>query len=193
MSVFVADVRQKRMLLWLIIFCEVGFWVLLAAGLTARYLLQWPRVSAALLIGIPLIDLTLLVATMVDLSLNRATATFAHGLAAAYIGFTVVFGREIIRWADRWFAYGLASGERPQKLPAGGWPLIRYDLLLFGRAVLACSISAALIAGAIHYLADPEQTQALSAWMGHLFGTVVFWFVFGPLYTTVFKSRAPTQ
>jgi hypothetical protein len=181
------------MLLWLIIFCEIGFWVLLAAGLAARYLLHWQRVSAALLIGIPLTNLALLAATVVDLSMNRTAATFAHGLAAVYIGFTLVFGREIIRWADRWFAYGLASGERPQKLPAGGWPLIRYDLLLFGRAVLACSIASALIAGAIHYLADPEQTQGLSSWRGHLFRTLVFWFVFGPLYTIVFKSRVPAQ
>ncbi len=87
------------MLIAIIVFCEIGFWVVLGAGLVARYLLGRRTLGAVLLAAVPLVDLVLLVATVVDLS-NGATADFTHGLAAAYIGFSVAFGHSIIRWAD---------------------------------------------------------------------------------------------
>jgi hypothetical protein len=179
------------MLLWLIILCEIGFWVLLAGGLLARYVFRMPRTSAALLISTPVVDAILLVATVLDLTLNSATATFAHGLAALYIGFTLAFGRETIRWADNWFAYGFASGPRPKGIPAGGWELIRYDWKLFGRAVIACSIAGALIAAAIYFVDDAERTEELTRWPQRLFFTVVIWFLVGPLYSLLFKRKAP--
>lgn len=177
------------MLLWLIIFCEIGFWVLLVGGLLARYVLKWPRMSTALLVSTPVADLVLLIATAVDLSLNSATATFAHGLAAYYIGFTVAFGTVTMRWADSWFAYGFASGPRPS-IPSGGWALIRYDLQLFGRAVIACAIAGALLTAAIYFVNDAERTESLASWQRSLFGTVIIWFLVGPLYSILFKSRA---
>lgn len=78
-------------LLVLIISCEVGFWVLLISGLCARYLLNWNRLSSVLLVSVPLVDLVLLGATVIDLR-SGTTATIAHGLVAAYIGFAVAFG-----------------------------------------------------------------------------------------------------
>jgi hypothetical protein len=108
-------------MLWLIILCEIGFWVLLSCGLFSRYVLNLRRTSTVLLVSVPLIDVVLLIATIVDLQQNSATANFAHGLAAAYIGFTVAFGRMTIQWADNWFAYKFASGPRPKELPSGGW------------------------------------------------------------------------
>ncbi|HEX2897467.1 MAG TPA: hypothetical protein VHP63_05385, partial [candidate division Zixibacteria bacterium] len=91
-------------LLILIVGCEVGFWVALFSGLALRYLLKMKRAGAYLLASVPLIDLVLLVASVLDLR-NGAVATFAHGLAAAYIGFTVAFGKLTIAWADKWFAH----------------------------------------------------------------------------------------
>ena len=73
------------MILAVIVAVEIAFWVLLAAGLTARYLLRLPRVGAGLLIAVPLVDLVLLGATVIDLR-GGATASAAHGLAAVYIG-----------------------------------------------------------------------------------------------------------
>jgi Bacterial regulatory proteins, luxR family len=46
-------------MLTFIVNAEVLFWVFLAAGLAVRYLMRRPRLSAALLIGVPLIDLLL--------------------------------------------------------------------------------------------------------------------------------------
>lgn len=179
------------MLLSLIIACEIGFWVLLSGGLLARYLFNLPRTSTVLLVGTPVVDVILLIATVVDLTLNSATATFAHGLAAAYIGFTIAFGKETIRWADQWFAYRFASGHRPKGLPSGGWELVRYDWKLFGRAVLACAIAGALIAAAIYVVDDAERTEALTRFPRHLVGTVIIWFLAGPIYSMLFKSKAP--
>ena len=179
------------MLLWLIIFCEAGFWVLLAGGLFARYVLKAPRTSTVLLVSTPVVDLVLLIVTALDLSLNSATATFAHGLAAVFIGFTVMFGKVTVRWADSWFAYRFAAGPRPTGIPAGGWPLIRYDLQLFVRAVIACAIAAVLIAAAIYFVNDPERTEELANWSRYLFATALIWFIFGPLYSIVFKNRMP--
>jgi len=31
------------MLLWLIVACEIGFWIVLLLGLIARYLFQWRK------------------------------------------------------------------------------------------------------------------------------------------------------
>ncbi|MFD0533927.1 hypothetical protein ACFQY7_09240 [Actinomadura luteofluorescens] len=63
------------MLLAVIAGCEIGFWVLLAAGLLARYPLRLRRTGAALLLCVPLVDLVLLAATAIDL---RGGATAAR-------------------------------------------------------------------------------------------------------------------
>ena len=61
------------MLIALIVACEIGFWVVLGAGLVTRYLLGRRQLGAVLLTLVPLIDLVLLVATVIDLS-GGATA-----------------------------------------------------------------------------------------------------------------------
>ena len=179
------------MLLSLIILCEIGFWVLLLGGLFVRYILKLRRTSTVLLVSVPLIDVALLLATVLDLSRNLATATFAHGLAALYIGFTIAFGRLTVRWADKWFAYRFASAPRPRKLPAGGSEYVWNDWKLFGRALLAYSIACALTLAAIHFVNDPERTEHLMKWPRILFGSAFAWFILGPVYSTLFKRRAP--
>lgn len=98
------------MLVTIIVACEVGFWVFIAAGLIARYPLRRPRLGAVLLICAPVVDLILLGASAIDLS-RGAPAEVAHGLAAAYIGFSVAFGHGMIRWADERFAHRFAAGR----------------------------------------------------------------------------------
>ena len=101
-------------MLALIIGCEIAFWVVLVAGLLARYVAKAPRLGLALLICVPLVDLVLLIATVVDLR-SGATAEWAHGLAAVYLGFSVAYGHQMITWADGWAAYFWGSGPRPSK------------------------------------------------------------------------------
>ena len=123
---------EPYLLYVLIVACEIGFWVILLLGLACRYLLRRDRLSRALLLGLPLIDALLLAFTAIDLR-NGTTATFAHGLAAAYVGFTVAFGAMAVKWADAHFAHRFAAGPAPSEPPARGWPAVRYELV-FGRA-----------------------------------------------------------
>src|SRR4029453_14393823 len=105
---------------------EFGFWVVLGAGLAARYLLRWRRASAVLLVCVPLIDVVLLVATIIDLR-RGAEPGRGHGLAAIYLGFSVALGSTMIRWADQRFEYPFAGGPPPQRPPTHGPAKLRYE------------------------------------------------------------------
>ncbi|MCA9233790.1 MAG: hypothetical protein KDA57_24350, partial [Planctomycetales bacterium] len=77
--------HEPYLLYALIVACEVGFWVILLLALALRYLLRKEPLSRAMLLCLPLVDVLLLLFTAMDLR-RGATATFAHGLAAAYVG-----------------------------------------------------------------------------------------------------------
>ncbi len=84
------------MLIGLIVVCEVGFWVVLALGLIARYLLQWRKTGMVFLLCVPLLDIILLFAAGIDLY-QGTTADVSHGRAAAYLGFTIAFGHNLVQ------------------------------------------------------------------------------------------------
>ena len=130
------------MLVVVIVACEVLFWVFLVAGLSARYLLRRPRLGAVLLALSPAADLVLLGATALDLR-GGATATFAHGLAAIYLGFSLAYGRTLIRWADVRFAHRFAGGDAPRK--KYGMEYARACWLDVARSALAVAITAAVL------------------------------------------------
>ncbi|WP_353682039.1 hypothetical protein [Thermobacillus sp.] len=89
----------------MIIACEIGFWLFVLAGLACRYLIGKRRLGGVLLASTILVDVALLIFTTIDIR-NGATAGFFHGLAAVYIGVSIVFGKQMIRWADGKFAIG---------------------------------------------------------------------------------------
>jgi hypothetical protein len=174
--------RESYMLYALIVACEVGFWVTLLLALAVRYLFRKEQLGRALLVCLPLIDLLLLIFTATDL--RRGTpATFAHGLAAAYIGFTVAFGGMAVKWADAHFAHRFAAGPTPPKSPSRGWELVRYDFKLWGRCVAACFITMALVEALVQFVGNSEATEPLLAWHKHAFGCIVIWFFFGPAWS----------
>jgi hypothetical protein len=173
-----------------IVACEAAFWFVLFSGLAARYLLRWRRASWLLLVSLPLIDVALLALTVLDLR-KGANAAFAHGLAAAYVGFTVAFGSTVIRWADVRFAHRYAGGAAPLKPPTHGWGSLLYDLKLWGRCILAAGLIYGLLIGVIAFVNDPSRTEALNIWFRIPLGTIFFWFIFGPLWSLIFFKRAP--
>jgi hypothetical protein len=174
--------REPYLLYALIVACEAGFWVILLLALALRYALRKETLSRALLICLPLIDVLLLVFTAMDLR-RGATATFAHGLAAAYVGFTVAFGGMAVNWADARFAHRFAAGPAPGKAPSRGWEAVRYDFNLWGRCIVACVITMALVEALIQFVGTSEATQTLLAWHKHAFGCMVLWFIFGPIWS----------
>jgi len=176
------------MLYALVVGCEIAFWIALFAGLAFRYLCRWPRASRLLLLCVPLIDVALLAFTVVDLR-GGSNATFAHGLAAAYVGFTVAFGPMFVGWADDRFAHRFAGGPPPPKAPSRGWAAVRYELKLWARCLLAVLITYLLLSAIIASVGEPSRTQALEIWYRIPLGTAFFWFIFGPLWQLIFFKR----
>ena len=106
------------MIIGVIVACEIGFWVLIALGLAARYILKRRRLGTVLLALTPVVDLVLLIAVGIDLRAG-GTPTFAHALAAVYLGVSIAYGHRMIRWADVRFAHRFAGGPAP--VPLYGW------------------------------------------------------------------------
>ncbi|UXI66171.1 hypothetical protein [Tahibacter amnicola] len=166
----------------LIVACEIGFWVVLLLALAIRYLIRNERLSRALLVCLPLIDFLLIIFTATDLR-RGTTATFAHGLAAAYIGFTIAFGGIAVKWSDEHFAHRFAAGPAPTTAPSRGWGLVRYDFTLWTRCVAACLITMTLVEVLVQLVGNTESAQPLLAWHRHAFGCIVLWFLFGPAWS----------
>jgi hypothetical protein len=108
-----------------IIACEVGFWVLLGCGLAARYVLRAKLLSTVLLLAVPLVDVVL--------------------LAAVYIGVSLAFGRQMIRWADQRFAHRFAGGPAPTRPPRAGRDHATHERRQWLRHLLAYVIAIAVL------------------------------------------------
>ena len=176
---------QSTAIVILIIGCEIAFWIFLTAGLAARYIFHREHISKALLYAVPWIDVVLLIAVVIDLR-SGSVATFAHGLAAAYIGFTIAFGKPTLAWADQKFAHRFAGGPAPQKPPTHGYPLLKYELKWFGRCLVAVLTTISLSYLAILTVNNPERTEAFELWMYLPIPTAILWFIFGPLWSLLF-------
>jgi len=157
-------------LVGLIIFCEVAFWIFVVGGLFSRYILRKQRLSIVLLAMSPAVDFILLIATSYDLY-RGGIAGYPHALAAVYIGISVGFGKNMIRWADEKFQrmvlkksiekkslYGLAFAKEYAK----GW----------FRHILAFAVGGGIIGGILLWIGDLSRTKA----MIHVLGvwTIVF-------------------
>jgi hypothetical protein len=180
------------MLIFVIVAAEIGFWVLLAAGLATRYALARPRLGAALLASVPLVDLILLVATVIDLS-RGGTANFTHGLAAAYIGVSIAFGHSMIRWADQRWAHRFAGGPPPWRPPQDGRERVRYEWREFGKAAIAWAISSGLLVAAIVIVGDAERTEALEGWIVRLSIILAIWSIWPISHTLSATEQRPSE
>ncbi|KUH37006.1 MULTISPECIES: hypothetical protein [Streptomyces] len=153
------------MVVTLIVVCEVGFWVLLAAGLATRYLLRMPRAGAALLLCEPLLEVVLLVVTAMDLR-SGAEPSWRHGLAALYIGYTVGHGHRTVKWLDGHAAHRFGGAPRPAGPPRYGTARARYEGRLWFGTLLGAAVATLLLWLAILYVGDPSRTGPLQGWMG---------------------------
>lgn len=152
-------------LIGLIVVCEVLFWVVLLAGLAARYVLHRQRLSSVLLVCAPLVDLVLLVASVLDLR-GGGTAGTPHYLAAIYIGVSVGFGHTMVALADERFAHRFAGGPRPQGKPRHGAAHAAYERGMWVRHLVAWAVGCGLMGTAVLLIGDPQRTAALAGAMG---------------------------
>lgn len=153
------------MILAIIIACEVGFWVLILAGLIARYPLKMRRLGIVLLALTPVVDLVLLAATAIDLS-RGSTATFAHGLAAIYLGISVSYGHKMIHWADIRFAHHFAAGPAPTKRYGSEYTAECWRDVV--RSIIGVAIAAGVLWLLIAISGDPQRSSALTGMFGIL-------------------------
>ncbi|GIO14694.1 putative membrane protein YmcC [Cohnella xylanilytica] len=130
------------------------------AGLVCRYLLKLRAAGAALLFCTPLIDVALLVATAIDLR-GGAEADFTHGLAAIYIGVSIVYGHSMIRWADVRFAHRFAGGPAPAKPAKYGEEHARRERQGWFRHLAAWAIGCAILYGMTVWIDAADRTQSL--------------------------------
>lgn len=152
------------MIVTLIVICEVGFWVLLAAGLATRYLLKMPRTGLALLLCEPLLEVLLLVVTAIDLK-NGAEPSWRHGLAALYIGYTVGHGHRTVKWLDGHAAHRLGGGPPPVKPPRYGMARARHEGRVWLGSVTAAAVASGLLLLAAWYVGDDGNTDSLKSWI----------------------------
>ncbi|GAA3390857.1 hypothetical protein [Streptomyces roseoviridis] len=152
------------MIVTLIVVCEVGFWVLLAAGLATRYLLKMPRTGLALLLCEPLLEVLLLVVTAVDLK-NGAEPSWRHGLAAVYIGYTVGHGHRTVKWLDGHAAHRLGGGPRPAGPPKYGRARARHEGEIWLGSLVAGAVASALLLAAVWYVGGDGDTSSLKSWI----------------------------
>ncbi|MGE8203846.1 hypothetical protein ACQKP0_04715 [Heyndrickxia sp. NPDC080065] len=145
---------------WLIIACEISFWVFVLLGLFFRYILKLKTLGGLFLLCTPLIDLVLVGATIIDLK-NGAAANFFHGLSGIYIGVTVAYGHSMIRWADERFAYRFADGDEPVKKPKYGREHAKFERRNWVKHLLAWIIGCLFLWGMILLVGDTTKTNSL--------------------------------
>ncbi|WP_405167065.1 hypothetical protein OG203_19380 [Nocardia sp. NBC_01499] len=144
----------------LIIGCEVGFWVILLLGLTVRYLTSARRVSTVLLACVPLVDVVLLAASVIDLR-RGGEASLSHGLAAIYIGVSLAFGSQLIGWADQRFAHRFAGGPAPVRPPKAGPERAARERGQWFKHLLAYTTAAVVLSFFTLLVGDADRTAPL--------------------------------
>lgn len=164
-----------------IIACEVGFWVLVIAGLIVRYRLSRPAAGAVVLWSVLVLDVALLVAVGVDLH-GGASVDNIHIIAGLYLGGSIAFGPRMVRWADTRFAYHFAGGPPPVKAPKTGIAAVRYEWVLFGQWLIAALITIAAVLLLALTVADATQRADLYRGFAAIGIVTLIWFVSGPAW-----------
>ena len=144
---------------WMIIACEIGFWVVISLGLFTRYILKKNKLGLFFLALTPVIDLILLITASYDLY-KGATATIAHAIAAVYLGVSIVYGKSMINWADERFRYYVIKvGPKPAEL--FGMEYTMHYLKGWGKHVLSYLIGSGLLVLVINLVNDSVRTEAM--------------------------------
>lgn len=145
-------------ILVVIIGCEVGFWVMVFAGMCLRYLLHLRTISTIVLAAVPVLDALLLAAVALDIH-QGSTVETVHRLAGVYLGVTVAFGHSVVTWADGWFAHRFADGPAPARGPKKGQAAFRREVRAFGQWMCAATISGITVVGLAQTVAVPNRLQ----------------------------------
>lgn len=162
------------MLLISIIVAEISFWVFLLGGFSIRYLLGWKKVSIMMLALTPVIDLILIGLAYFDLS-HGSKSSFAHGLSAFYVGYSIALGPSIISEIDRKFANRFG-----EEAPSGkSDTTYREHVFIWKRVVIATVITLLLLLSGF-FLVGFEGSFWIIYWMITAVFVMVAWWFIGP-------------
>lgn len=101
--------------------------------------------------------------TSVDLY-GGATATYAHAIAAVYIGISIAFGKSMIQWADERFQYYvMKNGEKPRR--RYGKEYAKHYFKSWIQHLVAYAIGATLLA-AMMYIVPNGKTNVFAKCSG---------------------------
>lgn len=139
----------------LIIAAELLIWVCISLIIFSRYKLKNKPLSVFFFIWMIIINIILLILTAVDLK-SGSTVTFAHGLAAIYIGISIAFGSQMIGYADRMYQNYFLKEHTPIEKPTK-----RQKLMTTLRHFLAYIIGAGLLYIMIQYIGNEQATGKL--------------------------------
>ncbi|SDJ99927.1 hypothetical protein [Sediminibacillus albus] len=143
---------------WMIVACEIAFWVVILGGLITRYVFKKEKAGLILLALTPVIDVILMFLASYDLY-NGATATTAHGIAAVYIGISIAFGKNMIEWADHRFQYYIMR-QGPKPMKKYGYAYAKHYAKGWIRHVVAYVIGAGILAISIYIINDYQRTES---------------------------------
>jgi hypothetical protein len=139
--------------IYAIVACEIGFWLVLLAGLALRYRWGLRRSGGVVLACVPLVDLALLVFTVLHLR-SGAEIGPMDGLAAVYLGVSAGFGKPMLAWADARFAHRFAGGPPPVKPPKAGPAHARRERRMWYRHLFAFAVGAVLLRAGAGFAGD---------------------------------------
>ena len=154
---------QMNFIAWMIVACEIAFWVVIGLGLVTRYIFKQQKAGLFLLALTPVVDVILLIITGVDLY-RGASATTAHALAAVYIGVSIAFGKSMIQWADEKFQH-YVSHTSAAKTKRYGFEHARHYAKSWFKHLLAFVIGVGILLAMIYFVNDSARTEALSGIM----------------------------
>lgn len=167
-------------MIYAIVACEAGFWLVLLAGLGLRYLGGRRRAGGVVLACVPLIDLALLMFTVLHLRSGAAIGPL-DGLAAVYLGISAGFGKPMLTWADTKFAHRFAGGPPPVKPPKAGPAHARRERRMWYRHVLAFAVGAVLLIAGAAFVGD--RSGPLLTWIPRWGVVLVIDFLWSFSYT----------
>ena len=174
------------LILALILACEIGFWLFVVLGLVARYVMRWRRLGAALLTMTLVVDVILLSAVVINLRAG-GDASFFHGLAALYLGISIVYGHKMITWADVRFAHRFAHGPAPVKTYGTTYTMECWKDV--ARAAAAVGIAAAILWWLITIVGNTSSTDELLG----IYRILAIWFAIDLIWAISFTVAPKNQ
>ncbi|MET9720924.1 hypothetical protein ABZZ46_36760 [Streptomyces rochei] len=97
-----------------------------------------------------------------------AEPTVWHGLSAAYLGITVVYGHRTVRWVDAKFARRFGEAAAPPRPKLCGRAAVADAWKSWFRFLLAYAISVGLIFGLVVLAGTLDDSAPLLVWLNPL-------------------------